>query len=283
MMYPEVKTMRIYCPKCRMGYEVEASLIPEEGRRLRCGNCGEIFRFDRSGMSESVPPAAEPQHEEQSEQPEKSAHDEESIIAEETDAPEDEHPKAAEPAEINMKDVFARLSEQSEKLFEAEQKLSAKDRALLRIKTMLGLYRKFNFKMIGAVAAVLVLTLLYNYRYEIVRTVPFANGVYRAFGIRAKIPGEGLEFQNINWNYLESNGGKVLEVKGFINNPTSRNVDVPMVHVELLDKDTVLLQSINQKPSLPALKPDSRIAIGVIIKAPSPTAKYVFLTFIDAD
>ena len=285
MMCQEVKTMRIYCPKCRMGYEVEASLIPEEGRRLRCGNCGEIFRFDRSGMSRSESAPAEPRPEKPAEQPqpEESALEESVIAEEEADTQEAEEPKVAESAEINMKDVFARLSEQSEKLFEAEQKLSAKDRLLLRIKTMLGLYRKFNFKLIGAATALLVLALLYNYRYEIVRTLPFANGVYRAFGIRAKIPGEGLEFQNINWNYIESNGGKVLEVKGFINNPTSRKVEVPMVHVELLDKDTVLLQSINQKPSLPALKPDSRIAIGVIIKTPSPTAKYVFLTFIDAE
>ena len=54
MMYSRGENMRIYCPKCHMGYEVDESLIPEAGRRLRCSNCKEIFRFDRNGASESV-------------------------------------------------------------------------------------------------------------------------------------------------------------------------------------------------------------------------------------
>lgn len=263
--------MRIYCPKCQMGYEVDETLIPEEGRRLRCSNCKEVFRFDRSGMSESVPMTAV----------KKDGADAEEGVTESQPKP------AAEPepeeAQVDMKDIFERLSEQSERLFQEEKKLPWNKRLLLQLKTMLGLNRKFNFKIIGTAFGVFLLLLMYNYRYEIVRAVPFMNGVYKAVGIRARIPGEGLEFQNINWNYIDSNGNRVLEVKGFINNPTKREIDIPVVHVELLDKDTILLQSINQKPAVTVLKPDSRVAIGIIIKAPSPTAKYVYLTFIDAD
>lgn len=282
--------MQIYCPKCHMGYEVNENLIPATGRRLRCGNCKEIFKFDRDGMSESVTQTESmplPDNEEnnlsssaETSAPENEAEDNantETVPTEETKAQNETTPA------IDIKDVFERLSAQSEKLFEAEQKLPWQQRLLMQLKTMLGLNRKFNLKIITAVIAVLSLVMLYNYRYEIVRSIPFMNGIYRLAGIRAKIPGEGLEFQNVNWNYIDVGNGKVLEVKGFINNPTQRNIDIPTVHVELLDKDTILLQSMNQKPSVATLKPDSRIAVGVIVKNPSPTAKYVYLTFIDVD
>ena len=269
--------MHIYCPKCHMGYEVDEALIPEEGRRLRCSNCSEVFKFDRSGISESVLPTASEENEEHLQK--------EPLLA---DKLQDENKKEQEDVssqkmpEVNIKDIFERLSEQSEKLFQAEQKLPWHKRFLLQIKTMLGLNRRFNLKIVGSVVAVVLLIFMYNYRYEVVRSLPFMNGIYRVFGIRAKIPGEGLEFQNINWNYRDNNGGRLLEIKGFINNPTLKDIDIPVVHMELLDKDTVLLQSINQKPTVKILKPDGRIAIGIIIKSPSPTAKYVYLTFIDA-
>lgn len=280
--------MQIYCPKCHMGYEVNENLIPATGRRLRCGNCKEIFKFDRDGVSESVAQTDSlPDNEEnnlsssaETSAPENEAEDNantETVSTEETKAQNETTPA------IDIKDVFERLSAQSEKLFEAEQKLPWQQRLLMQLKTMLGLNRKFNLKIITAVITVLSLVMLYNYRYEIVRSIPFMNGVYRLAGIRAKIPGEGLEFQNVNWNYIDVGNGKVLEVKGFINNPTQRNIDIPTLHVELLDKDTILLQSMNQKPSVATLKPDSRIAVGVIVKNPSPTAKYVYLTFIDVD
>lgn len=282
--------MQIYCPKCHMGYEVNENLIPATGRRLRCGNCKEIFKFDRDGMSESVAqteslPLSDNEENNLSSSAEASAPENEAEDNANTETVSTEEIKAQNETAptIDIKDVFERLSAQSEKLFEAEQKLPWQQRLLMQLKTMLGLNRKFNLKIITAVITVLSLVMLYNYRYEIVRSIPFMNGVYRLAGIRAKIPGEGLEFQNVNWNYIDVGNGKVLEVKGFINNPTQRNIDIPTVHVELLDKDTILLQSMNQNPSVATLKPDSRIAVGVIVKNPSPTAKYVYLTFIDVD
>ena len=273
--------MHIYCPKCHTGYNVDEALIPEEGRRLRCSSCKEVFRFDRTGMSESVPPADWEKGDEEVVAGAAGEGEEEGGIGGDLSAAAQVVENAA--PEIDMKEIFERLSEQSEKLFQAEQKLPWQQRLLLQLKTMLGLNRKFNLKFWGMAAAVVLLLGMYSYRYEIVRTLPFMNWFYRAAGIRAKIPGEGLEFQNINWNYIDSNGSRVLEVKGFINNPTTREIEIPIVHVELLDKNTILLQSINQKPSIKLLKPDSRVAIGIVIKTPSPTAKYVYLTFIDVD
>ena len=290
--------MRIYCPQCNIGYEVKDSLIPEEGRKLKCSNCGEIFRFDRNGNSESIFPNKKTPHQDKQEEASSSIENDtpsSEILAEKTFAteelaetssslPEETVPNPQMPEdEINIKDIFERLNEQSEHLFQEEQKLPFKQRFLLEIKTMLGLYRKFNFKFIGLIAVFFLILTAYNYRYDIVRTVPFTNIFYKIFGIKAQVPGEGLEFQNINWNYTDNEDNRILEVKGFINNPTDRTIEIPTIHVELLDKDSLLLQSINQKPSIKSLKTDERVAIGIVIKNPSPTAKYVYMTFIEFD
>ncbi len=36
--------MQIYCPKCKTGYEIDASVVPEKGRKLRCAVCGKVFK-----------------------------------------------------------------------------------------------------------------------------------------------------------------------------------------------------------------------------------------------
>ncbi|MEM9969686.1 MAG: zinc-ribbon domain-containing protein [Pseudomonadota bacterium] len=45
--------MRLICPNCSAQYEVDAAMIPEEGRDVQCSNCG-------STWFELPPPAAEP-------------------------------------------------------------------------------------------------------------------------------------------------------------------------------------------------------------------------------
>ena len=122
---------------------------------------------------------------------------------------------------------------------------------------------------------------LYNNRYDVVRKVPFMNGIYKVLGIKAKIAGEGLEFQNITWDYVIDEGVKKLEVKGFINNVTTDTIDIPIVHVEILDKETSLLQSFNRELKDSKISSTGRIPLQVVVENPAPTAKYVYLTFID--
>ena len=104
-----------------------------------------------------------------------------------------------------------------------------------------------------------------------------------AFGIKAKIAGEGLEFQNVIWEYVEDEGVRKLELKGFINNITSSVIAVPVVHVEILDKNTLLLQSFNQKLNDKEIASGNRIPLQMVVENPAPNAKYVYFTFIDEE
>ena len=270
--------MLIYCPKCNSCYDVDDALILVEGRKLRCSKCKEVFRFDKNGSDAT---AALQSADERKDYNEPAQNENTDIFAENDDNKKNIAEEAKE--EITMQDIFERLNEQSDKLFQEEQNMPRKQRFILQIKTILGLNRKFNFKIIGLLCFAVLAVAAYNYRYDVVRKVPFTNRIYKTLGIRAKIPGEGLEFQNVNWNYVDDDGRKILEVKGFINNPSKKEIEIPVVHVELLDEKSQLLQSINQKPTVTILKPESRVAVRVVVNAPSPTAKYVYMTFIDMD
>ena len=109
------------------------------------------------------------------------------------------------------------------------------------------------------------------------------NSVYKAFGIKAKIPGEGLEFQNISWNFITDDENTRLEIKGFVYNKTSDTIDVPVIHIEILDKNTSLLQSQNRTIKEKVIEAGAKIPLDLVVVNPAPTAKYVYLTFIDKD
>ena len=266
--------MRIYCPKCKVGYEIDETLIPEEGKKLRCSYCREVFVAHREDLiatpvlvmsaGNATDSAKNAENEDISESGEETA------ASEKTEAENEE-----------IKEIFQRLAEQSENLVKEELEMPAYKKFFLKMRSGLGLNRKGNRRLFAFVAAVLALLLLYNYRYEVVRSFPFMNSVYNLAGIKAKIPGEGLEFQNITWNPIEEGGDTKLEVKGFIYNPTDREIEIPVMRVEMLDKDAQLLQSLNQKPLLKSLQPGGRVAVGVVIKRPVPEAKYIYMTFID--
>ena len=182
---------------------------------------------------------------------------------------------------INIETIYERLSEHTSNLIEREKTLPIYEKIWLKIKDVLGFHFRIKWSYVFVGIFVFVSLFLFNNRYEVVRKIPFMNGVYKALGIKAKIAGEGLEFQNINWDYVIDEGTKKLEIKGFINNVTSDAIDIPVIHVEILDKNTALLQSFNRKIKEKEISSNNRVPLQIIVESPAPTAKYVYLTFID--
>ena len=191
--------------------------------------------------------------------------------------------KAEEDIQVDLEDIFERLSEHTENLIEREKKLPFYEKAWFHIKNVLGFHFKIRWIYLFGFCGLYILMALYNNRFDIVRKVPFMNAVYKSFGIKARIPGEGLEFQNINWEYFDDEEGRRFEIKGFVNNMTERKVILPTVHIEILDKDTNLLQSQNRDLDTDKVDANTKLPLEFIIPNPAPTAKYVYMTFIDND
>lgn len=315
--------MRIYCPKCHTGYEIDEQQIADKSRRVECSNCGEIFTADEllfavdkpetesensareafdllhEVMTENMPDGSTGEY--SAEMEDLAATFRAEAVSEETAAeelPEETTPKdaaevsdnaageeeAAEDEDVDLEKIFERLSEHTAHLLDEEKHLPFYEKFWLQVKNILGFHFKIKWHYIAAFAAVFVLISLFNNRYQVVRSAPFLNAVYKVFGIEAKIPGEGLEFQNINWEYFDNDEeGRRLQIKGFIYNKTDKSIEVPVVHIEILDKDTVLLQSQNREIEQSTAEPQTRIPLDLEVKNPAPTAKYVYLTFINKD
>ena len=184
---------------------------------------------------------------------------------------------------INIESIYERLSEHTSHLIERENKLPFYEKIWFKIKEVLGFHFRIRWKYVILGILVFVVLSLFNNRYEIVRKLPFMNNVYKSFGIKAKIAGEDLEFQNITWDYFIEDGVRKMEIKGFINNVTPRPIEIPIVHVEILDSNTSLLQSFNRELKDNQVSSSGRIPLQLTVENPAPTAKYVYFTFIDKE
>ena len=188
-----------------------------------------------------------------------------------------------EEAVINIESIYERLSEHTSNLIEREKTLPVYEKVWLKIKDVLGFHFKIKWSYIFVGVFVFISLSLFNNRYEIVRKLPFMNGVYKVFGIKAKVPGEGLEFQNITWDYIVEGDVKKMEIRGFINNISSDTIEVPIIHVEILDKNTSLLQSFNRRIKEKEISSDNRVSLQIVVENPAPTSKYIYFTFIDKE
>jgi predicted Zn finger-like uncharacterized protein len=307
--------MQVRCPKCNACYELDDSIVSNKQRKLRCSKCKEIFiiedllvekakvldetlevngdikeiiqisdRNSSIGTKTRVVDGVSSQisNEDETRQNSEEAHEEHSNV-DVNNNQNDEIKEYSEEEAVNLEAIFARLSEHTENLIAKEGKLPIHEKIWFKIKDILGFHFRIKWLYVLLVSVIFILLSSYNNRYQIVRTIPVLNSVYDFFGIKAKIPGEGLEFGNISWDFINEEGNNRLEIKGFINNITQKEIVLPIVHIEILDKDTVLLQSQNRKMKEETIAGNSKIPLSLTIKSPAPTAKYVYLTFIDED
>lgn len=313
--------MQVFCPRCDTGYEIADELIKQRSRRVKCSSCGEVFTVDKISeenteenafdmlqaamgneqvaqnqtvsSEENITKTEVKKDAYQSEPVEKAEQVEKTEPVEKTETSEtddkndsdqmSEKDEQTAEDEIDIDDIFERLSERTEILINEEKKLPFYKKILLGFRNIFGLQFRINWKYVEVFLAVFVVFWLFNNRYDVVRKFPFMNGIYKVVGINAKIPGEGLEFQNVSWEMLADGDSKKLDIKGFIFNQTDKDIQIPTLHVEILDKETALLQSQNRVLEENKVAGGEKIPMLMSIPNPAPTLKYVYMTFIDVD
>ena len=179
-----------------------------------------------------------------------------------------------------VKDIFKRLSVETENLFQAEQEESSGKKLMFRLRKMLGLSNIKNIKYYIFAAIILLLLALYYWRYEITRRFPSMSALYDSVGIESVVVGEGLEFQNVVRREFEDDYVPKLEIKGFIANKTKQTLSIPTIRIELLDKDGKLIQSEQFESIIPLITAEAKLPFSYVISRPSPLSKYVYLTFV---
>ena len=278
--------MLIRCPKCNVSYDIGTATIPTDGKKVRCSQCGEVWVCLPEELTEqpsSEPIASETKMSSVSESDTLSAEDNEVAVTPDSgENPTEEAPQQEETEPVvksEMQEIFARLETQTESLFEYEKSLPPHLKVWYSIKSILGLQRRRNRQFFICASVVLFLLVLFYLRFDIVRAMPFMEKVYSVFFIDSVIPGEGLEFQNITRNEFEEDYINKMEIRGFIANITDETVDIPVMQIELLDKNVQALQVIYQEPPVPRIVGGGKVAFRIVITKPSSFSKYVYLTF----
>ena len=300
--------MQIYCPRCKTGYEIEAAVVPEKGRKLRCAVCQKVFMcmpadlIDGSKLRQAEFTEEEKQHldehghlreEEIAEVHDTEVVEEASQNAELDSLPETEESEVGEPEENKnqslddlasdnqyVKDIFKRLSVETENLFQADKEAPKAQKYIFAARKMLGLANLKNLKYYIWGFLFMLVLVLYYWRYEVVRQFPLLGQVYAICGIEAVVPGEGLEFQNVVRREFEDDYVPKLEVKGFIANQTAESKKVPLIKVELLDENGKMIQVETFSSVIPVITEKAKIPFSHVISRPSPLSKYIYLTFI---
>lgn len=287
--------MLIRCPKCKVSYDVGEAVIPEEGKKVRCSQCGETWMCTADDLFEAS--VKEVAAEEDSDSQNFVADDsvaeteEEAADTENTTDTAAESENAEEQKELTadaslkpdtskeMQEIFARLESQTESLFELEKNMSAHKKIYMALVRNLGLQRKKNRRLYSLIIMVLLLLSLFYLRYDIARVAPFMEKVYESCGIECVVAGEGLEFQNITRTEFEEDYVSKMEIRGFIANTTRKTLEIPTIQVEMLDKNGQALQYLHQEAPVKRITAGSRVAFRIVINKPSTFTKFVYLTF----
>lgn len=286
--------MLVSCPKCKVSYAIEPELISENGKKLRCAKCGEVWLckpddlFNQPQEDISNPDSDDSAVDSLSnlQAPIENAQEavEEETSETKVDEAEEQMPEPkvdAEEEKSDMKEIFARLSQQTEDIFAKEQTRPKHKKILVKAKFALGLQHKSRQLYLIGTLFMLFLLLMFYVRFDLVRYFPATEKLYSTFGIVSRITGEGLEFQNVVRNEYEEDYVRKLEIKGFLANTMSNSLNIPMIHVELMDKDTNIIYSSDETAPLKRLGSGARMAFRIVITKPALNTKYIYLTLVD--
>lgn len=232
--------MLIKCPKCRSVYDLPDDLISDEGLKMRCSACSEIW----------------------------------------IGYPEDAL-KKVNTTPKNIQKMFKQISKETDDLFAEEIKQAT-------VNEDVGLTKKdaskknntINIVLMVCVAIILLL-LLYVFRYDIVRLLPQTENLYSKINVSSVQYGTDLEIKNITTReYIENNISRI-EIRGMVVNQGKYVIKLPPVKIDIFDNKGNLLLSIEKELSLPRLEAGYNILFNVDITNPTPYVKTVHVTLKD--
>ena len=268
--------MKIYCPQCHTCYSIEKGLIPPDGKGLRCSRCGKVWLCRHSDMEEEAIAS------EENEAPQNViANEDDSLLstpADETPSPQEENAQSLPLPEDEMNIIFSRLKDENAKLDTEIENLSPAKKIFPKIKKLLG-WNSYLTIFIELFVVVLIIALsIFGNRYELVRRFPQTEVIFKQLGVPARIIGEGLEFQNIVRSFDSKEQPRLLTIKGYIYNTTNKELPIPTILINIMDKDGEMMLQDSQKIETTTAKAQSRTAFTLQTKIPLH-AKYIVLTF----
>lgn len=250
--------MRITCPSCSTSYDVDGSLFGDQGRPVRCTNCGHQWLQARIAdpAAEPVPPPpaypAPYPDPRQPPPPEEAAATDPALAAEHDDTPD------PDPIAEVYSDPVAVVGAQETG-------------------------RRGLWVSLAAVGAVVIILLgLVFARAPIVSLVPGLAGVYALAGLGETL-GAGLRIR-LGLPTREGEGdAEWIQVKGSITNVSDKPRIVPVIRISLADAAGNEIRHLNILPAKDELAPEESLEFTGRFDYPPPTARRADVRFTDEE
>ncbi len=271
--------MRIECPSCMAGFDVNPSVLEPNGRTVRCASCKTTWFAAAPGLvlaDGSMAQASAPMSASMS-APVSAPMSAPAVTAEDR-AHHEGHSftgdSAVEDAEIvAIEDAPSIAPVEEEGPPPALRRKSVTQFAPAAQKPK-------RRQPLGLVAVLLVCVVSFGIvnRQSVVRAAPELASLYAAIGFPVNL--RGLEFQNIRTKQEIQDGVTVLSIEGEVENIANRAVELPRVRLSVLGDNGVEIYSWTALLPRSILYPHERVPFRSRLASPPAAGKEIMVRFL---
>lgn len=260
--------MLISCPQCRAVYNISTDYIPENGKKFKCAECGNIWMVYPNQDS-----VMEPEVEDDTPV--------DTVVTENTATDIAPQPETTADITNSIDDdidvMFSRLSHNTKNLFtsgNAVENMTTAEKIRHYIFNNFSVYMLYAF--LTTVAVILGGKLVYDYRYEIVAKVPMMEQLYARFNTESVYRGKDLAIQNVRIReIINKDNEPELEISGRLYNVGKQTVRLLPVKASIIDADERVEDEVTEILSEHKLEPQFATLFRIVLKSPTENARKV--------
>lgn len=258
--------MLISCPKCVAVYNIAADKIPEQGRRFKCVECGNVWTVYPKDVSDIEP---------------------DNKVKAQKILPS----QSQEDIEQDVQTMFQRLSRNTDSLFAGTENTaytktadSAQDKVTEPIDVAKRKMQVFfsPFLLNGFILCLIALFTVfigYYHRYEIVRYVPSMENFYNNLSIDSIYSAKNVTFEQLNITPVERGKKHFVEISGRLVNQGPYKAKLPPIKAVLATNDGEILDSQTKLLSIKDLNPRMSSMFFMVLENKTAEAKTIRLSF----
>jgi predicted Zn finger-like uncharacterized protein len=262
--------MRIECPSCAAGFDVNPSALEPNGRTVRCAACKATWfaaapsLVMADGALEQAPafaPVPTP------------------AVSAEDRADHEALAASGNKAEVEEAEVVA--VESAPSIAPAEETPLPPMPKRKTVAQFMSAARKPQPRLpLGLVAVLLIAILTFGVvsRQSLVRAAPGLANLYAAIGLPVNL--RGLEFQNVRTKQEIQDGIAVLAIEGEVSNIANRAVELPRVRLSVLGDNGAEIYSWTALLPRSILYPHERVPFKSRLASPPAAGKEIMVRFL---
>lgn len=234
--------MRIVCPNCSTGFMVRPELLGENGRTVRCANCGTKW-FAAPVDEGTADPVSKPAQD---------------VLPAQRERVEPE-PAPAPPGTADVIEASTVPKPPDPRSVEAAARRPTKKKAVAKKQRKSDSRRSFGSAFAAdaawlvLVGTVVVVGLMAIFRTEVVRAMPATASVFAALGLPVNL--RGMEIRDVAARIEFDNGQPQVVVEGTIQNLTDTPLAVPRLRFAIIDGGGGEINSWSGAAARPTIAP----------------------------